>query len=337
MVNISTKAKVLMTLREKNGEPVSGVILASAMGVSRVAVWKAVQSLIEAGYPIETLDSGYALDPLRESDFLYPWEFGEKEPLFRHFADTTSTMDNAREYAAQGGAAGTVITAEKQNEGRGRNGRHWASQQGGLFCTILERPAFALADYCLSTMMYQIAVGRALSSLCGKSARLRWPNDIYFDNRKIAGVMTELEGEGDLIKWMAVGIGINVNNQIPSENAVSCSGIAGHLLSRREVLLKVIDEAEQVNKRCRSEMAYTQGNRLLAAEWNAMTDCIGAGAAVVRAGSGNIPGDGTAEGNNGRVLVRGIFGGIDPAGRCIINTGSTTLYFNPGPVSIVFQ
>ena len=331
MVNISTKAKLLMSLREKAGEPVSGVILASAIGVSRVAVWKGIQSLIEAGYPIVTFDSGYALDLLNEGDFLYPWEFGEREAMFRHFADTTSTMDNAREYAAQGLPGGTVITAERQSEGRGRNGMAWVSTQGGLFCTILERPADALADYCLSALVYQIAAGRALGSLCGKPARLRWPNDIYIDKRKIAGLMTEIAGEGDIINWLAVGIGVNVNNDVPSDKATNCAAIAGHTFFRREVLLKILDEAEQVKKQCRSKMAYAQGNRLLAAEWNAMADSIGAKAAVVRVGD-----KGAGAAAAGRVLARGIFGGIDPAGRCMIKTGSGTLYFNPGPVSLVF-
>jgi len=341
MVNISTKAKLLMALRERAGEPVSGTVLASAIGVSRVAVWKGVQSLTEAGYPVETNDSGYALEPGKAADFLYPWEFGEKEAMFRHFAGTTSTMDNARECALQGFPAGTVITAERQSAGRGRNGRAWASRQGGLFCTILERPAIALGDYFLPVMVYQIAAARAIRSLCGKPMSLRWPNDIYIDNRKIAGLITEIAGEGDSINWLTVGIGVNVNNRIPSEKAASCADITGSPLSRREVLLKIIDEAEWVKRQSSLDAAYAQGNRLLAAEWNAMADSVGAKAAVIRSGgTAAAARDSTRIGQTGelagRVLARGTFGGIDPAGRCIIKTGAGALYFNPGPVSLVF-
>ena len=323
MVNISTKAKLLMILREKAGKQVSGTVIASSIGVSRVAVWKGIQSLIETGYPIETFESGYALDPEKAGDFLFSWEFGENEPMFRYYDNTGSTMDNARECALQGLPAGTVITAERQNAGRGRSGKTWESQQGGLFCTILERPTLALADYYLSAMVFQIAIARTLSFICGKSAMLRWPNDVYVDNRKIAGVLTELEGEGDRINWLAMGIGVNVNNQTPSQKAVSCSGITGRQMSRREILLRIINEAEEVKKQCHSNMAYSQGNRLLAAEWNSMAD-LGAKIAVISEGE--------------QVLTRGIFGGVDPAGRCIVTSdnGKDALYFNPGPASIVF-
>ncbi|MDR2717322.1 MAG: biotin--[acetyl-CoA-carboxylase] ligase [Treponema sp.] len=324
MVNTtSTRAALLMTLREKAGKPVSGGALAQNLGVSRVAVWKGIQALSGAGYPIETRTTGYTLDPAKANDFLHPWEFGEQEAMFRHFDHTGSTMDRARECAQRGLAAGTVITAEKQSAGRGRNGSAWASRQGGLFCTILERPGIALADYYLPAMLFQIAAARALGSFCGKPVRLRWPNDLYIDKRKIAGVMTELAGEADSINWLTIGIGVNVNNAVPSEKAVSCAGITGHTVSRREVLLKIINEAERLKKHTRSGTAYAQGNRFLAAEWNSLADCMGAKAAVVYAN---------------KICARGIFDGIDPAGRCIIKSenGKGTLYFNPGPVSVVF-
>ena len=318
-----------MALREKAGEPASGGALAQDLGISRVAVWKGIQALVESGYPIETAMSGYALDLEKANDFLYPWEFGEKEPLFHFVSNTGSTMDRARKLAAQGLNAG-IITAERQSAGRGRNGSAWASRQGGLYCTILDRPGTAVADYSLPAMIYQIAIARVLGSLCGKPARLRWPNDVYIDKRKIAGLMTELEGEGDSISWLAVGIGVNVNNAAPSGKAVSCAELLRTPVSRREVLLNIMGEAQRLKKKALSGTAYSQGNRMLADEWNALADGIGAKAAVVDS-------QGPDE-RRGRTLARGIFAGIDPAGRCIIKPegGKSALYFNPGPVSVVF-
>jgi len=330
MPKVSTKAKLLLALREKAGEPASGGALAQDLGVSRVAVWKGIQALADAGYPIETGMSGYALDSEKANDFLYPWEFGENEPLFHFIGNTDSTMNKARKLAAQGVAVG-VIAAERQSAGRGRNGSAWASRQGGLYCTILDRPGTSIADYSLPAMIYQIAVARVLGSLCGKPARLRWPNDVYIDRRKIAGLMTDLEGDGDSISWLAVGIGVNVNNAAPSGRAVSCAEILRAPVSRREILLKILGEAQQLKKKAMSGVAYSQGNRMLAAEWNALADGIGAKAAVVA--SAPEPDE-----RKGRTLARGIFAGIDPAGRCIIKSenGKGALYFNPGPVSVVF-
>jgi BirA family biotin operon repressor/biotin-[acetyl-CoA-carboxylase] ligase len=344
MVNkLSTKARLLMVLREKAGKPVSGSALARDLGVSRVAIWKGMQGLTGAGYPIETQSSGYTLAPGAGDDFLYPWEFGERESLFRYFPATDSTMNRAREYAVQGLPAGTVITAGRQSAGKGRNGRSWDSRQGGLFCTIIDRPGIALADYCLPVMAYQIAVARAVSSLCGKPARVRWPNDVYVGKRKIAGLITELEGYGDIMQWLTTGMGVNVNNAVPStapssvaapsSMAISCAEIAGHPVSLRTVLLNIIDEAEQIRKRTRIDTAYAQGNRMLAAEWNSLAEGIGAPAAVVSA----PPSPMAPPTAKGRLLARGIFVGVDPAGRAIIKSENDkgSLYFNPGPVSMV--
>ena len=320
-----------MALREQAGNTISGGKLASDFGISRVGVWKGIQSLLASGYLIKANDSGYSLDPDKNNDFLYPWEFGEKETMFRFFETTASTMDNARDLASAGRSAGIVAVAETQSAGRGRNGRTWASRQGGLYCSFLDRPSMALADYCVPAMLYQIAAARAISAVCGKPAKLRWPNDVYIDGRKIAGIITELEAEGDMIGWIATGVGVNVNNLSPSAKAVSCSEILRHAVSRRSLLTAIIGEAEQLKKSAGPTMAYAQGNRYLAAEWNSLADCMGAKAAIVD--SVNMSRD-----ENNRMLARGVFAGIDPAGRCIVkqHNNGEAMYFNPGPVSVMF-
>ena len=319
-----------MALREQAGKTVSGAKLASDFGISRVGVWKGIQSLLTAGYFIKANDSGYFLDPDKNSDFLYPWEFGEKEAMFRFFESTSSTMDNARDFASEGRMAGMVAVAETQSTGRGRNGRTWASRYGGLYCSFLDRPSVALADYSMPLMLYQIAAAKAISAVCGKQAKLRWPNDIYIDGLKIAGIITEIKAEGDMISWVVTGIGVNVNNLSPSAKAVSCSEIVKHAVSRRMLLTAIIKEADQLKKSAGSITAYTQGSRYLAGEWNSMADCINAKAAIVD--SVNIKRD-----EKFRMLARGTFAGIDPAGRCIINSHDKgkAMYFNPGPVSVM--
>jgi len=331
--SISSKAQLLSLLREKHGEPVSGSVLAKDMGISRVAVWKAVQSLASAGYSIETGEAGYALSPEKEKDFLYPWEFGEKENLFFHYKNTGSTMDRARESAVSGARSGSVFTAEKQSAGRGRNGRTWVSRQGGLFFSVLERPRLTIAEYTQLSLTLQIAVVRSVSSICGKKAFLRWPNDIYIDRKKIAGVTTEVCGEGDLITWLTGGIGVNVNNAVPSGRAVSCADITKRNVSRKEVLIKILEEIDNVKNSFASDAAYSQGNRPLADEWNTLTDSIGAKAAVFEPAATQNNDDF----NKGeKILARGVFQGIDPAGRCVIKTDDGTLYFNHGSVSLAF-
>ncbi|MDR1587873.1 MAG: biotin--[acetyl-CoA-carboxylase] ligase [Treponema sp.] len=332
---LSTKAFILEELRQRQGSPVSGASLAKKTGVSRVAVWKGVQALTEAGYSIRTLEKGYALET-GEDDFLYPWEFGGRENFFRHFSGTGSTMDRAREFAEQGLPEGTVICAEKQSAGRGRNGRTWASRQGGLFFSVLERPNLALADYVLPAMIIQIAVAKTLGRICGKKTLLRWPNDIYVDQRKIAGVMTELSGEGDRINWLSGGIGVNVNNPVPSGRITSCAEITGHKVSRRETLTAILGEIEGLKKKYAAGRVYE--SRGLAAEWNSLAEGIGGRAAVIDPCHGDYRFSGEMPEGNERILTRGTYTGIDDSGRCVIRTETEreTLAFSPGLASIIF-
>jgi BirA family biotin operon repressor/biotin-[acetyl-CoA-carboxylase] ligase len=241
-------------------------------------------------------------------------------------------MDRGRELALRGAADGTVVTAEKQSAGRGRSGRSWISRQGGLFFTIIERPRLSIADYSLLSLVMQIAVCRVVTKVCGKQAYLRWPNDVYIDRRKIAGIITEISGEGDLITWLCGGIGLNVNNPTPSGKATSIAEVTGRHYSRRNILQNILAEIEKVKKTFSSTAAYFQGNRALCAEWNSLSDCIGAKAAVFEP-------DNKKENlidKPGKVLARGIFFGIDPAGRCILKTaaGEDDLHFNQGSVSL---
>jgi BirA family biotin operon repressor/biotin-[acetyl-CoA-carboxylase] ligase len=346
MNDYSSKAHLLFLLREKQGIPVSGNVLAKEIGVSRVAVWKTVQALMEFGYSIQTIESGYFLNPKDEKDFLYPWEFGEKEKMFFHYQETGSTMDRAREMALRGKAGGSVFTAEKQSAGRGRIGRTWVSHAGGLFFSMLERPCLTLSDYTQLSLVTQIASARVISKVCGKQAHLRWPNDVYIDNRKIAGISTEVLGEGDIISWLTLGIGINVNNPVPSENAASCAEIIGHTISRREVLNDILDEIEKVKKTFDTRNVSlqgvstpdvaTSGNSALVAEWNSHSDKIGAKAVVFEPENKNSA---YSIDNPGQILAQGIFSGIDSSGKCILkieDDSEKMVHFNQGAVSLVF-
>lgn len=345
---LSTKAGLLGILRAENGRPVSGGKIARELGLSRVAVWKGVQSLAKAGYPVDATrarpaEAGYSLDPGGSTDFLFPWEFGEDEPLFRHFEDTDSTMNRTRECAARGNASGTVVIAERQSAGKGRCGRGWISGQGGLYFTVLERPVpgspMATADYRLPLMLYQIAVARALGSLCGKPARPRWPNDVYVGGRKIAGLVAELAGEGDHVSWLATGIGVNVNNAAPLEGSTSCAELARRRLSRRELLVAIMDEARKLKKLTDRGCTRAGGNALLAGEWNSMADRIGAKAALVALDSAAVPPDRKTRLGKSRVLASGRFAGVDPAGSCIVKTegGEGDAVFGAGYASLVFR
>ncbi|OHE59005.1 MAG: biotin--[acetyl-CoA-carboxylase] ligase [Treponema sp. GWB1_62_6] len=298
----------------------SGETLAGDIGLSRVAVWKAAESLRTAGYPIDADEQGYRLDPAAGDDFLFPWEFGPREGRFRHWTETSSTMDRARELAEQRGSGpGIVVVAERQSAGRGRAGRHWESADGGLFFSLLLPGGMPIQRYALTGMAVQLAVASALSALLGSRVSVRWPNDVYVGGRKIAGVLTELRGEADRVAWIAAGVGVNVNNAVPADHAVSCRELAGRPLSRRSVLLSILDELEG------------REHADLAAAWNAAADGIGERVELIDAGHG----DWEKRGSNGEVRTSGIFLGIDCYGRSLVRTGNGIMKVEAGTASLV--
>ncbi|MDR3192590.1 MAG: biotin--[acetyl-CoA-carboxylase] ligase [Treponema sp.] len=325
---LSTRAFILRELRRDPGAPVSGEDLAKGLGISRVAVWKGVRSLVAAGYPVESGESGYRLPPVWKDDFLYPWEFGEREALFRYFSATGSTMDRARELAEQPASelsfpSGTVIAAEVQSAGRGRNGRNWASMPGGLFFTILEKPDLAVADYPLFSMAAQIGAAESAAALCGREVRLRWPNDVYVGGKKVAGVLTELSGQGDRLRWISCGVGINVNNRPAGADAVSCAEIAGRPLSRREGLGVFLDAFEKLGK--------PGDPKEIGRRWNSLAQGIGSPVRVIGADHGEGKEPGAA-----KLLDTGVFAGIDPQGRCVIRNERGEARYSPGAASLIY-
>jgi BirA family biotin operon repressor/biotin-[acetyl-CoA-carboxylase] ligase len=310
---LSTRAYILSQLRKNPEVPSAGEKLAKGAGVSRVAVWKAIKSLAEAGYPVVSGKNGYSLRNT-EGDYLYPWEFGDNEDRFLYFPATDSTMDRAREYALAGASGGMIISAGTQTAGRGRNGKKWTSQKGGLFFTIIERPKLSIINYTLLSMAAHIAAGRALGKICGKEAFLRWPNDVYIDGKKAGGLLSELYGEGDGIQWMAIGAGINVNNRVPG-GASTCAAILGHAIPRRDVLLAILDEFGKI-KRAASDPIKIKDL------WNYHAEGIGS-RAIFAGGDKNI-------------LAKGIFLGVDYSGRCMLETEKEIVGFSPVQGSLIF-
>ena len=133
-----------------------------------------------------------------------------------YFERLSSTMDVLHELAATGAETGTAVLAGEQLEGRGSRGRAWHSPPGGLWLSVLFRPA-ALDGVELISLRVGLAVAEAVRSLVPRPLQLKWPNDLMLNGRKVGGVLCEARWQGDLLAWVAVGIGMNVRNRIPQE------------------------------------------------------------------------------------------------------------------------
>ncbi len=205
-----TRARILGALDEG---PTTGPALAEDLDVSRAAVWKHVEALREAGFAIESGPEGYVLEgvPAYGGPAV---EYGLEAPFDVEYHDAIdSTNRRARELAADG-AADVVVLADEQTGGRGRLDREWASPSGGVWASLVLRPDLPTSRVPVLTLAAAVAVTTAARE-AGVDARIKWPNDVLVrgtsDDAKLAGVLTEMEGEADRVSWVVVGVGANVN------------------------------------------------------------------------------------------------------------------------------
>ncbi len=219
-----TKEEILNILREA-GDYVSGEFLAEKLGVSRAAVWKHIHTLIKEGYAVDVAQGkGYRL--MSVPDKLYPAEIrhGLQTRLLGrkvvHLNVTGSTNTVARQIAERGVEEGTVVLAETQSHGKGRLGRKWVAKPGGLAMSVILKPAIDPMHASSITLMAAVSVTKALRG-AGLEAAIKWPNDVLVNGKKICGILTEMSAETDIVNFIILGIGVNVNNDVPIETATT--------------------------------------------------------------------------------------------------------------------
>ncbi len=166
-----------------------------------------------------------------------------------HFLETGSTNDAARQLAEQGAPEGTLVLAEEQTQGRGRLGRSWLSERGaGIYASILLRPVLKPRDAAVLTLVAAVAASEAIEQACGLRADIKWPNDLLLSGRKCCGILSEMQAERDEIRYVIVGIGINVNHSVFPEELVSalrrCVSKESETYSRVAVLCEFLRRFE---------------------------------------------------------------------------------------------
>ncbi|GAA0686394.1 biotin--[acetyl-CoA-carboxylase] ligase [Clostridium cadaveris] len=251
------KNEVLKILKNNIDSYTSGEDLSRILGVSRTSIWKYISSLKKEGYEFDSSTKlGYRLTKC--PDIL---TFNEVEKFlstsfigrnYIHFNSIDSTNTKAKDLAKKGSPNGTVVICEEQSNGRGRLGRSWFSPKGkGLYFSIILRPNLSPLDISKLTLVGGAAVWKALSSLNIGSA-IKWPNDIFINNRKVSGILTEISGELNQINYAVMGIGINVNtlkSEIPEdlrEIATSLLIETNEIIDRKVLLSEILNIFERL-------------------------------------------------------------------------------------------
>lgn len=303
--------QILKALRVAGEGAVSGADLSQKLGVSRAAIWARIRELRSLGYEIEASPHlGYRLlaapDSLHADDLLA--RLGEPQVIgrdIRVFQETTSTNDVVEKLARDGVKEGVVVFAEAQTCGRGRLGRKWTSPLGkGLWFSILLRPALRPSEATRLTVASATALRRAIHTQTGLAPEIKWPNDILVAGRKVAGILTELHAELDQIKYVILGIGVDVNLSTTDfapelrRTATSLRAELGRSASRPELAVTILQELDRDYAR-----ALGGGFSSLADEWEEHCCTLGH-QVVIRVGEREYHGRAESLGEDGALLLR---------------------------------
>ena len=261
---------------------VSGEQLGKKLNLSRTAVWKHVNELRKVGYEIDSSPrTGYFF--VKSPDLVFPEEISQglntsimgRRILYSE--EVTSTQDVAEEAARKGAEEGVVVISERQTKGRGRKGRLWASppREGVYFSAVL-RPNLRPTQIIQIPLIAGIAVCKSIRGITPLEPRIKWPNDITIDGKKVAGILAEMSCDIDRVNHIVLGIGVNVNTQCsllpePARGiATSLAEKCGEYISRVRLVQCLLAEFDALYNEF-----LVSGFGAFREQWKALDDTIG--------------------------------------------------------------
>jgi BirA family transcriptional regulator, biotin operon repressor / biotin---[acetyl-CoA-carboxylase] ligase len=245
--------RIVRLLMEHATVVVSGTKIAQEISCSRSEVWRLIQQLRSLGVDVAGHPAtGYQLRSVPDlplPEIIRPMLRGTIfDGEIHHFYKIGSTNTAAMTAAAAGAQEGSVFLAEQQTAGRGRGANTWHSpRSSGIYCSVILRPALPPSDVLVLSLASGLAVHAAIRQIDSKiSLDLKWPNDLLIDGNKVCGILTEMNSEATRVRFIVVGIGINVNQTSFPDGleAISLQQTTGREWSRVELvasLLKSLD------------------------------------------------------------------------------------------------
>lgn len=266
-----------------SGEAVSGEDLSRRLGVSRSAVWKEIQVLRKLGYRIDAAPRmGYRLtaspDRLIADELHALVRTATVGSRILCYEELDSTNSTAYAVAEKGAADGTCLLAEYQRGGKGRMGRLWSSPRSrNILLSVILRPKITPLDSPRITLAAAVCVARAVERQTGLAPRIKWPNDLLLDERKLCGILTEMSAETDRVSFIILGIGLNVNAD-PAElpaGSISVASALGRSFRRAPLVRSILTELDEAYARFKDgifdgiassweEYSATTGQRVIA-------------------------------------------------------------------------
>ncbi|MBU3804627.1 MAG: biotin--[acetyl-CoA-carboxylase] ligase [Candidatus Cellulosilyticum pullistercoris] len=246
------KDKVLAFLKEQE-EYRSGEEISQKLGVTRAAIWKAIKKLQADGYEIESsTKKGYKL--LSSPNVITPSEIKHNlctEVLGQDIyykGEIDSTNNQAKVLAREGAKEGHLIIAEHQSQGKGRLGRSWQSPAGtGIWMSLILRPHILPKYASQLTLIAGLSMCEVIQEITGLEAKIKWPNDIVVNGKKVCGILTEMSAEMESINYIILGIGVNVNmayfpEELPYASSLAIEGKKEY--SRKAIIKAFLEKFE---------------------------------------------------------------------------------------------
>lgn len=250
------KSKILRILKKSDGY-VSGQALCDSLGVSRTAVWKVINQLKEEGYEIEAVSKkGYRM--INIPDILSKEEIGSQMETkwagrtVVYFDEIDSTNTRAKLIAEEGAVHGTLVVAEQQNAGKGRRGRAWTSPKGsGIWMTLILKPNILPQSASMVTLIAALAIAKSIKKRYDLDAKIKWPNDIVVNGKKVCGILTEMSSDIETINHIVIGMGINANTQtFPEDIQDKATSISrekeNETIARSSLIADIMEEMENL-------------------------------------------------------------------------------------------
>jgi BirA family biotin operon repressor/biotin-[acetyl-CoA-carboxylase] ligase len=310
MTATGARETILNLFRQEPAGYVSGARLSEVLGVSRTAVWKQIEQLRQLGYRIEAIPSrGYQLRATPDLLLAEELHSGLKTRSIgqdiRYFDETDSTNRQAYALGEAGAIEGLVVIADRQSAGKGRMGRTWASPPGvNLYLSVLLRPPLPPQAAPLLTFVSTLAVSRTIAAVSGLSPVHKWPNDVLIGGCKVAGLLNELSAESDRIRFVVLGIGVNLNmtaEQFPADLRMPATSLllaGGRPVSRAQFARSLLEQLDVLYAEF-----LLHGPAPLLAAWEERCDLIGKAVEVDEGRSGTVCGTVAGIDRDGALLL----------------------------------
>ncbi|BBF44315.1 biotin--protein ligase [Lachnospiraceae bacterium KM106-2] len=248
------KERILEILKKSNTY-VSGQEICKQLNVSRTAVWKVMNQLKEEGYEIEAISNkGYKIkkspDSITDYELLSQINTKYIAKQIEYYEEIDSTNIRCKILAEEGAQDGILVVADQQTAGRGRRGRAWKSPKGSsIAMSLMLKPDIMPSNASMLTLVTAMALVKGINDAAGVDTKIKWPNDIILNNKKLCGILTEMSSELDYINYVVIGIGVNVNmTEFPEEISHIATSVAielGHPAKRADIITKTMEAFEK--------------------------------------------------------------------------------------------